>query len=231
MKKLKKPIKQVILNLIQDLQRLPLLLVNNLRERFQDPVLKHYGAGLKGMPRFGMTPLFNNGGFTLIELLVVVLIIGILAAVAVPQYQKAVDKSRYAAMMPYVNTLAKAQEVYYLANGHYADDWNLLDLDLPNGISGTEGDPVKIGNIELVTNSSYSAAFFKTPNRIFSYVIYTPITSIKLNGVAVAGKTLCLSYGTDNLDRGDRVCKSMNGRLIAEKMSCGQDKCSAYLLE
>ena len=85
----------------------------------------------------GMTPLFNNNAFTLIELLVVVLIIGILAAVALPQYEKSVMKSRYATMMNIVNSIAAAEEAYYLANGAYTNDFDALAVE-PTGCTLSE---------------------------------------------------------------------------------------------
>ena len=73
----------------------------------------------------------NKQAFTLIELLVVVLIIGILAAVAVPQYQKAVWKSRNVQLKTLLASLSQAQEAYYMVNGKYAQNFEELDIDIP----------------------------------------------------------------------------------------------------
>ena len=73
----------------------------------------------------------NKQAFTLIELLVVVLIIGILAAVALPQYQKAVWKSRGTQLLVAVQALHAAQKAYYLANGTLATTFDELSVEMP----------------------------------------------------------------------------------------------------
>ncbi len=72
----------------------------------------------------------KNKAFTLIELLVVVLIIGILAAIAVPQYQKAVKKSRAIEAVMNLKAIFKAQEVYHLANNTYTNNLDAIDIKI-----------------------------------------------------------------------------------------------------
>ena len=85
----------------------------------------------EGHPEFssGSTAWVVSRGFTLIELLVVVLIIGILASVALPQYTKAVAKSRYSQLITAGKSLKDAMEVYYMANGDYPQYWGDLDIE------------------------------------------------------------------------------------------------------
>ena len=81
----------------------------------------------------------KNAGFTLIELLVVVLIIGILAAVALPQYEKAVEKSRAAEGMSVLKSLAVGMEEYILANGSLPKSISDLSI-IPAGLNaGSDG--------------------------------------------------------------------------------------------
>ena len=71
----------------------------------------------------------KNAGFTLIELLVVVLIIGILSAVALPQYQKTVLKSRTSEAWTNLSALHTAVKLYCLENPD-GDSVSLEDLSV-----------------------------------------------------------------------------------------------------
>jgi len=80
----------------------------------------------------------NKQAFTLIELLVVVLIIGILSAVALPQYQKAVEKSKATQALTLLKSLGQAYEAHHLASGEWAPTFDELAIDLTSWTGTTQ---------------------------------------------------------------------------------------------
>ncbi len=147
--------------------------------------------------------------FTLIELLVVVLIIGILAAVALPKYRIAVEKSRIATMLPLLSSLKKAQETYKLVNGKYADNFNALDIELPAGgktISTKQVDytqySVRLCTSPLCVPTSISAY----PNIQESYYIEFYLEE---PGSSLSNTKFCWADLNKNL--ANQVCKAVAG--------------------
>lgn len=80
---------------------------------------------------FARSAGFARAGFTLIELLVVVLIAGLLAGVALPQYVKTVERSRAAEALVVGRALQDAQRRYYMANAAFSADLEELDVTVP----------------------------------------------------------------------------------------------------
>ena len=96
--------------------------------------------------KIGDTKMYKSkNGFTLLELLVVVLIIGILVAIALPQYQLAVLKSKYSTMKDIVRVVSDAQQRYYILHNDYAVSFNDLDITYPGIYKNTvDGSNIKI---------------------------------------------------------------------------------------
>lgn len=156
----------------------------------------------------------TNKGFTLIELLVVVLIIGILAAMAMPQYFKAVERSRMTEADTLLGSIAQAQRRKFLQTNRFATAYTGLDVS-PKGSSGsvyyTKGNPT----------SGASGNGFRVS---LSGIGFT-------DGMATAtrhadGATLQYAYSLSRYYQGDNVtCSAAKGSAGAELCAdfCGID--------
>ena len=167
-------------------------------------------------------------GFTLIELLVVVLIIGILAAMAMPQYFKAVERSRMTEADQLLNTIAQAQQRKYLQINKYTEEYKTLDV-APKGASGdtfyTKGNG---GNGFAVT---LSGTDYNTGAATATRVPNTGGTlqySYNLSRKYVSNKTTCT--GTDN--GGKELCADFCGvDAVSTSGACCNDGTNAVCVD
>lgn len=153
--------------------------------------------------------LKENKGFTLIELLVVVLIIGILAAIALPQYQMAVGKARFSELKTLTKSVQDAVQRYYMVNNTYVGaNINNLDIDMPESTQCT---------IWNENQQPYIACRKNIFGKMMSYYV------LRETGLPA----LCLTYSIDINDKSNRLCQKETGKTAAHG-SCVQDSYCLY---
>ena len=163
-------------------------------------------------------------GFTLLELLVVVLIIGILASIALPQYQKAVMKSRYAALKANVTALYEAEEIYHLATGEYSSDFETLSVNL----TGCTLNPAKNTctypwGACHINNTSMRVSCQDTSSLNNAYVRYLG------NQTGYYGSATCWALTTDRNDKYNKLCEREGGTFLSPG-TCTTGACNMYKL-
>ena len=153
--------------------------------------------------------MLKRKGFTLIEMLVVVLIIGILAAIAFPQYQIAVLKSRYTQLMVMADAIRQAQDAYYLVHGKYSLKINDLDITVPGDCNLSDsGGIIYCPKFSCVVNDGWVNA--ETIGGVYCFMPFKDsFLMYNITGLKRGGTRLC-GVG-DGSELGGKVCMSLGG--------------------
>ncbi len=99
----------------------------------------------------------DNKGFTLIELLIVVVIIGILAAIAIPKFSATREKAYFAAMKSDLKNLASQQEIYYADEYSYSTVATSLGFVMSSGVNVNLSEGTGTGWSATATHSALAA--------------------------------------------------------------------------
>lgn len=132
------------------------------------------------------------------------LIIGILAAIALPQYTKAVEKSRAAEAMVMIRAITDANRRYYMTTGEYTHDLNVLDIEVPGESITFQGMARKTTKFFMYGARADTAAstsgVIGIANRLpessyYSLRIFADKAGIYCLGYSEEGKKLCKTFG------------------------------------
>ena len=153
----------------------------------------------------------NKKGFTLIELLVVVLIIGILAAIALPKYQLAIDKTQFANMQIMASTIRKAYHHYLLI--HNKGPTSFADLDLDFSPDLEEYKPLShfacITLTDMYVCISGGGSGYTGNVRIFTKDLSFMYMENLLTKAELQDDFTRSCYAADDSERGKRLCQDM----------------------
>ncbi len=136
--------------------------------------------------------------FTLIELLVVVLIIGILAAIALPQYQKAVIKSRVAELVLFIRDARQAKDLYVLESGYPATCVNLEDVAVQLPWAALRAKGYSVGG-DICRPTVDSSPLELSQRRMFSYSYDMHRDESACAYFSAEGKMYCEAFSPDTM--------------------------------
>ncbi len=154
-----------------------------------------------------------NKGFTLIELMVVVLIIGILAAIALPQYRMAVTKAKVAAILPMMRHIKDSYAEWKLTNDNYNKKGTPscasifdLNIDCPEGWECSNVGEMENDDWYCFPNEECSGYVY-CDSRKENFIIMMTQPDETGFGECI-GNTCCFAYN----DRSDKICRAIGGK-------------------